>query len=119
VFIKTNKNSTGTSFVIGTAVINTQVSLGTARHKRVPVIHTHHENRAPCVGGNEEEEEEEDLFVFNDTIEGPGSSRVPGLGSSSLVAHVPPPHANSFVLGPAVINTHINTHRTTTGGGPG
>jgi hypothetical protein len=30
-----------------------------------------------------------------------------GLGSSSLVAHVlhypPPPHANSFVLGPAVI----------------
>jgi len=33
-----------------------------------------------------------------------------GLGSSSLVAHVlhyPPPHANSFVIGPAVIN---NTH---------
>ena len=34
-----------------------------------------------------------------------------GLGSSSLVAHVvhipPPPHANSFVLGPAVIKTHI------------
>jgi hypothetical protein len=33
-----------------------------------------------------------------------------GLGSSSLVAHVlqnpPPPHANSFVLGPTVINTH-------------
>jgi hypothetical protein len=33
-----------------------------------------------------------------------------GLGSSSLVAHVlpypPPPHANSFVLGPAVVNTH-------------
>jgi hypothetical protein len=33
-----------------------------------------------------------------------------GLGSSSLVAHVPqyppPPHAHSFVLGPAVINTH-------------
>jgi hypothetical protein len=35
-----------------------------------------------------------------------------GLGSSSLVAHThvlpypPPPHANSFVLGPAVINTH-------------
>jgi hypothetical protein len=33
-----------------------------------------------------------------------------GLGSSSLVAHVlpypPPPHANSFVLGPAVINTN-------------
>jgi hypothetical protein len=33
-----------------------------------------------------------------------------GLGSSSLVAHVlpypPPPHVNSFVLGPAVINTH-------------
>jgi hypothetical protein len=32
-----------------------------------------------------------------------------GLGSSSLVAHVlpypPPPHVNSFVLGPAVINT--------------
>jgi hypothetical protein len=33
-----------------------------------------------------------------------------GLCSSSLVAHVlpypPPPHVNSFVLGPAVINTH-------------
>jgi hypothetical protein len=32
-----------------------------------------------------------------------------GLGSSSLVAHVlpyPPPYANTFVLGPAVINTH-------------
>ena len=33
-----------------------------------------------------------------------------GLGSSSLVAHVLPyplpSHANSFVLGPAVINTH-------------
>jgi hypothetical protein len=33
-----------------------------------------------------------------------------GLGSSSLVAHVPqyppPPHANNFVLGPAIINTH-------------
>ena len=29
-----------------------------------------------------------------------------GLGSSSLIAHVlhsPPPHANSFVIGPAVI----------------
>jgi hypothetical protein len=35
-----------------------------------------------------------------------------GLGSSSLVTHVlpypPPPHANSFVLGPAVINTHTH-----------
>jgi hypothetical protein len=35
------------------------------------------------------------------------------LGSSSLVAHVlpypPPPHVNSFVLGPAVINTHTHT----------
>jgi hypothetical protein len=34
------------------------------------------------------------------------------LGSSSLVAHVlpypPPPNANSFVLGPAVKNTHIH-----------
>jgi hypothetical protein len=33
-----------------------------------------------------------------------------GLGSSSLVAHVlpnpPAPHVNSFVLGPAIINTH-------------
>ena len=33
-----------------------------------------------------------------------------GLGSSSLIAHVlhspPPPPANSFVIGPAVINTH-------------
>jgi hypothetical protein len=56
-----------------------------------------------------------------------------GLGSSSLVAHVllyappPPPrkqfctrsfsnkHVNSFVLGPAVINTHtINTHPCST-----
>jgi hypothetical protein len=33
-----------------------------------------------------------------------------GLGSSSLIAHVlhspPPPPTNSFVIGPAVINTH-------------
>ena len=33
-----------------------------------------------------------------------------GLGSSSLIAHVlhspPPPPVNSFVIGPAVINTH-------------
>jgi len=33
-----------------------------------------------------------------------------GLGSSSIIAHVvhspPPPPANSFVIGPAVINTH-------------
>ena len=32
------------------------------------------------------------------------------LGSSSLIAHVlhspPPPPANSFIIGPAVINTH-------------
>jgi hypothetical protein len=39
-----------------------------------------------------------------------------GLGSSSLVAHVlpypPPPHANSFVLGPPVINTHTHEPRT-------
>jgi hypothetical protein len=38
-----------------------------------------------------------------------------GLGSSSLVAHVlpypPPPHVNSFVLGPAVINTHTPVPR--------
>jgi hypothetical protein len=37
-----------------------------------------------------------------------------GLGSSSLVSHVPqyppPPHANSFVLGPAVINTHTHAN---------
>jgi hypothetical protein len=36
-----------------------------------------------------------------------------GLGSSSLAAHVlpypPPPHVNSFVLGPAVINTLTHT----------
>ena len=42
-----------------------------------------------------------------------------GLGTSSLVAHVlhypPPPHANSFVLGPAVINTHTNTHHEALG----
>ena len=35
-----------------------------------------------------------------------------GLGSSSLIAHVlhssPPPPANSFVIGPAVINTHTS-----------
>jgi len=35
---------------------------------------------------------------------------VAGLGSSSLIAHVlhspPPPPANNFVIGPAVINTH-------------
>jgi hypothetical protein len=35
------------------------------------------------------------------------------LSLSSLVAHVPqyppPPHAHSFVLGPAVINTHTHT----------
>ena len=34
-----------------------------------------------------------------------------GLGSSSLVSHVlhypPPPHANSFVIGTAVINTLV------------
>jgi hypothetical protein len=36
-----------------------------------------------------------------------GSLVYTGLDSSSLVAHVLPyPHANSFVLGPAVINTH-------------
>ena len=39
-----------------------------------------------------------------------------GLGSSSLVAHVlhspPPPPANSFVIGPAVINTHISHSRS-------
>ena len=33
-----------------------------------------------------------------------------GFGSSSIIAHVvhspPPPPANSFVIGPAVINTH-------------
>jgi hypothetical protein len=37
------------------------------------------------------------------------------LGSSSLVAHVPQyspaPHAHSFVLGPAVINTHTHCPR--------
>jgi hypothetical protein len=41
-----------------------------------------------------------------------------GLGSSSLVAHVPqcppPPHAHSFVLGPAVINTHSAPFSTDT-----
>jgi len=48
----------------------------------------------------------------------PGSSRVlmsglihTGLGLSSLIAHVlhspPPPPANSFIIGPAVINTHF------------
>jgi hypothetical protein len=37
-----------------------------------------------------------------------------GLGSSSIIAHVvhspPPPPANSFVIGPAVINTHTYWH---------
>jgi hypothetical protein len=36
-----------------------------------------------------------------------------GLGLSSLIAHVlhspPPPPANSFVIGPAVINTHLKS----------
>jgi hypothetical protein len=36
-----------------------------------------------------------------------------GLGSSYIIAHVlhspPPPPANSFVIGPAVINTHTDT----------
>ncbi len=40
-----------------------------------------------------------------------GSHIHTGLGSSSIIAHVvhspPPPPANSFVIGPAVINTHI------------
>jgi hypothetical protein len=35
-----------------------------------------------------------------------------GLGSSSIIAHVlhspPPPPAKSFVIGPAVINTHTH-----------
>jgi hypothetical protein len=44
-----------------------------------------------------------------------------GLGSSSLVAHVlpyppPPPHVNSFVLGPAVINTHTSPDSITFNG---
>ncbi len=41
-----------------------------------------------------------------------------GLGSLSLVAHVlqiPPPHANSFVLGPAVINKHRHLPLSTCG----
>ena len=45
--------------------------------------------------------------------------RLVHTGSSSLVAHVlqyPPTHANSFVLGPAVINTHMD--RTLGGVGP-
>jgi hypothetical protein len=29
------------------------------------------------------------------------------LGSKHGNTHIPPPHAHSFVLGPAVINTHI------------
>jgi len=37
-----------------------------------------------------------------------------GLGSSYIIAHVlhspPPPPANSFVIGPAVINTHTTIH---------
>ena len=52
-----------------------------------------------------------------------------GLGSSSLVAHVlhypPPPHANSIVIGTAVMNTHTITGQENTamysqkgGGGP-
>jgi hypothetical protein len=43
----------------------------------------------------------------------PHGSHHTGLGSSSLVAHVlhyPSVHANIFVIGTAVINTH--THRT-------
>jgi len=94
----------------------------------------------------EDSEEEEDLFVFNDTIEGP---RAPAVKSGRIrdppfthypfparslvcggqpsphkprlvVSHstCPPlssfPHAHSFVIGPAVINTHTrenSTHR--------
>ena len=67
----------------------------------------------------EEEEEEEDLFVFNDTIEGPSMRhRARKLstrkrcqrgkrGGKYLIAHVlhyPLPHAHSFVLGPEVMN---------------
>jgi hypothetical protein len=37
------------------------------------------------------------------------------LGSSSLIVHVlhspPPPPANSFVIGPAVINTHTSLYQ--------
>ncbi len=48
-----------------------------------------------------------------------------GLGSSSLIAHVlhspPPPPANSFVIGPAVVNTHSSipyrTHSACQNGG--
>ena len=39
-----------------------------------------------------------------------------GLGSSSLIAHVlhspPPPPVNSFIIGPAVINTHTHLQST-------
>jgi hypothetical protein len=45
-----------------------------------------------------------------------------GLGSSSLIAHVlhsPPPHANSFVIGPAVIkHTHVCPRLKTDPAGP-
>ena len=45
-----------------------------------------------------------------------------GLGSSSLVAHIlhypPPPHANSFVLGPAVIKHTRVTGPPDRSGGP-
>jgi len=38
-----------------------------------------------------------------------------GLGLSSLIAHVlhspPPPPPNSFIIGPAVINTHTQLQR--------
>jgi hypothetical protein len=45
------------------------------------------------------------------------------LGSSSIIAHVvhspPPPPANSFVIGPAVINTHTQYRvRRSRDGGP-
>ena len=46
-----------------------------------------------------------------------------GLGSSSLIALVlhspPPPPANSFVIGPAVINTHTSFDTTHTSDGVG
>jgi hypothetical protein len=34
-----------------------------------------------------------------------------------MSSHIPPPHVNSFVLGPAVINTHTHTHTVTSSGG--
>jgi len=74
------------SFVIGTAVINTHTLLPRPGWAPDPLMVG---IRSPDGLEEEEEEEEEDLFVFNDTIEGPRAPAVkPGRGG--WVLHQPP-----------------------------